>query len=61
MSPLVPPDDTDICPYPGHDTVRCPECWTDIPGLVPGGTAEDPQPRCPACGEVIDTVVITDD
>ncbi|MFC6976765.1 hypothetical protein ACFQL1_22020 [Halomicroarcula sp. GCM10025709] len=54
------PEEPDICPYPGHDTVRCPECRTDIPGLVPDGSPEDPEPRCPACGEVIDTVIITD-
>lgn len=52
-------DDPDICPYPGHDTVKCPECRADIPGIVPDGTPENPRPRCPACEAVIDTVIIT--
>ncbi len=54
----VSDNEPDVCPYPGHDSVRCPECRTDIPGVVPAGTPENPAARCPACDERITTVII---
>lgn len=54
----MPKDDPEICPYPGHDSVVCPECRREIPGVVPGGTSDDPEPRCPACDEVLSSVIV---
>ncbi|WP_276274014.1 hypothetical protein [Haloarcula litorea] len=51
-------DDPRVCPYPGHDSVVCPACHESIPGVVPGGTADDPEPRCPACDAAIDRVIV---
>lgn len=49
---------TDLCPHPDYETVTCPACRTDVRGVVPVGPSTDPAARCPACGTVIDSVIL---
>lgn len=54
----MPTDKPSLCPYPGHDTVVCPDCRHKIAGVNPAGTSDEPRALCPACCTVTDTVII---
>jgi len=54
----MPPDDRDLCPHPRGENVICPECRSDIPGVIAGATSDDPEPRCPECEAKIDDVIL---
>lgn len=48
----------EICPHPEYETVTCPRCRESIRGVVPEGTSGDPAARCPACEELIESVIL---
>jgi DNA-directed RNA polymerase subunit RPC12/RpoP len=46
-----------LCPHPEYDAVVCPACGSEIRGVIPDGTPDDPAARCPACDTVIESVL----